>query len=46
MPCVFFVRRRSTWIGNIDFEDFEKDFVEKMVDGNPWAYLVCTGTTQ
>jgi hypothetical protein len=37
MPCVFFVRWSSKGIGHIDFEDFKKDFVGKVIDGDRWT---------
>jgi hypothetical protein len=46
MPCVFFVRWSPNWIGQIEFDDFKKDFVGEVVDGDPWTYLACTATTQ
>jgi hypothetical protein len=35
MPYVFFVKWRWGWMGYMEFEDFKKDFVGKVVDA--WA---------
>jgi hypothetical protein len=37
MPCVFFVKWRWRWMGHIQVEDFKKDFIGKVVDGDSWA---------